>query len=173
MALFGKKQPRVPLMPMDLPGSYPLPPLPPMPIDSLDDALHRSEMIKATKEIIEDKFALKKMGKDFPLWSIGTKSLKLTFLNYNDAAVLHNLFEAEICKYMRSIPKCEHKVSRHLQLGQARMLFYVNLRRALGTENNKKMNERIALLSQIKQHITSGGSSARAGFFSRMFGGRR
>ena len=151
-----------------MPEDYELP----MAESPQEDIFFRNEMIKITKEIIEDKTVEEKL-KDFPLWAAASKSLKLTFLTPRDVTVLNNLFEAETCKMLRSIPPCVHDSDLYMRLGQARMIFMLNANRSLGTPNRNIINERIAQLSQIKQVITtgtgeSGGSSK--GFFKRLMG---
>ena len=148
---------------MPEPGEYP--------IDTAEDVLYRSDAMRATEKIIEDEFVEKKLDLDnFPLWSIGTKTIKLTFFRPEDVVIMSNLFEAEVCKYLRSIPPCRHSSETYLKVGQARMIFYANLRRALGTNERSRINERIALLSQIKQLITTGTESKGGrGFLKRLF----
>ena len=138
--------------------------------ESEEERWYASEVMKATKEIIEDKTVEERLGKNFPLWSLMTKSLKLTFLEERDVAILENLFEAEVCKMLRSIPPSMHNSQLYLQIGQARMIFLANMRRALGTNNRSKINERIALLSQIRQVISSQTETGKRGFLKRLFG---
>lgn len=125
-----------------------------IPPESQEDIFYRSDLMRATEKIIEDDFVKKKL-ENFPLWSIVSKTYKLTFFEIRDVYSQENLFEAEVNKLLRSIPPCMHSSELYLKIGQARMIFHANLRRALGTNNRGKMNERIALLSQVRQLITT------------------
>lgn len=119
--------------------------------EQAEDVFYKTDVVRATEKILEDEFVEKKIDADhFPLWVIVSKSFKLTFFEPIDIAIQENLFEAEVCKYLRSLPPCALTTQEGLKLGQARMLFHANLRRALGTTNRDKINERIAFLSQIK-----------------------
>jgi len=157
---------------LDLPD---LPPPTESPQEIAEDIYYRNEMLRATEKIIEDKFVERHLDK-FPLWSIASKSYKLTFFEERDVNIQENLFEAEVCRMLRSIPPCHHSPDLYLQIGQARMIFHTNLRRSLGTINRDKINERIALLSQIKQIISTGGSGGGSssggigGMFRRLVG---
>ncbi|RLE45203.1 hypothetical protein DRJ16_00055 [Candidatus Woesearchaeota archaeon] len=113
------------------------------------DIWGKSEFHKYIEKILSDKEVEKKL-KDFPLWCVTSKDLKLTFFDNMDVFALENLFEAEVCRYLRSLPPSKHKPEIYLKLGQARIIFLANLRRSLGT-SIQKMNERIAQLTQIKQ----------------------
>ena len=136
------------------------------------DILSSSEIMKMIKELINDEIVEERL-KDFPLWSIGTKSLKLTFLDYRDKYVLENLFEAEVCKMLRTTPKFMHTPQLYSSLGQARMVMLLNTKRSVGTTNRNLINERTANVTQIKQVISSsarpqtGGSG---GKLRRIFG---
>jgi hypothetical protein len=166
MGLFRK---RPQLQPVDMSMIPPISMPMGIPTETTDDIFFKNELMRATEKIIEDKTAEERMGKNFPLWSILTKSMKLTFFDDKDAAILHNLFEAEVCKLERSRPPAQHDVDESLQVGQARMMFYSNIRRSVGTIDRAKVNERIALLSQIKQFFNYGGEMKK-GFLSRLTG---
>jgi len=136
--------------------------------DNSSDIAFRSDIMRATAEIIDDDFVSTKI-ENFPLWMTGTKSLKLTFFTEEDARIMENLFEAEACKLKRSIPPCQHNSDFYTMLGQTRMLFFSNIRRSLGTQNRNQLNERVILQSQFKQIITSSGSEDK-GILGKLFG---
>lgn len=150
--------------------------VPYIPPESAEDIFYRAEALRAVKELLEDKIAEKNLGIDFELWSIISKTYKLTFFEEADVYTQENLFEAEVCKMLRSIPPCMHSPKLYLQIGQARMIFHANLRRSLGTTNRNKLNERIAQVSQFRQVMTSSQFSSRSagggvrGFFRKLIG---
>jgi len=138
---------------------FPQPPPQPLtntslPLDTIGDAQFRSDALRATEKIIEDKFVEDKLNQ-FPLWAVASKSIKLSFLDEADVSVMSNLFEAEEIKYRRSIAPSQKTSDIYHQIGQARMIFFANMKRAQGTTDRNKMNERVALLSQVKQIYTS------------------
>jgi len=137
--------------------------------ESQEDIWFRSEMFKLLEKIVEDKFAEQKL-ENFPLWMAASKSLKLTFFDDRDANILTNLFEAEVCRYLRSLPPNKQNFATYQQLGQARMLFLANVKRSVGTPI-QKINERIAVLSQwkITQPLEQS-PVAKPGIWKRIFG---
>lgn len=132
-------------------------------------AYQSPDAMMSAKELIEDKAIDQKMD-NFPLDIIASKSLKLSFIDNKTAQYLRNLFEAEVIKYLRSLPPNMHTVTTYQKVGNARMIFEVNLNRARGTTNRDTINERTAQVSQIKQIITSGTTTAKRGIFKRLFG---
>lgn len=149
---------------------------PEIPPEASEDIFYRSDMMRSLEKMVDDDFVKEKL-KDFELWSILSKSYKLTFFSMDDVYVQENLFEAEVCKLLRSIPPCMHDTKLSLKIGQSRMIFQANLRRSLGTNDRNKINERIAQISQFRQFISSsmqsqGGGGIR-GFLSKLAGGRR
>lgn len=135
-----------------------------------EDIWFRSEMFKAIEKIVEDKLVEQKL-QDFPLWCGNTKTMKLTFFDEEDKVVLLNLYEAEICRYLRSLPPNKQNFQTYLQLGQARMVFYANLKRSIGTPV-QKINERIAILSQwkISTPMEIQGEQPKLSIWRRLFG---
>ena len=145
-----------------------------VPVETVGDAQFRSDVLRATEKIIEDSEVDDRL-RVHPLWASATKTLKLTFLEGVDVNIFENMFEAEVCKYLRSIPPSKHNSGLYQEIGQIRMIFLANLRRSTGTSNRNRMNERIALVSLIKQIYasTSGvGSSGGGvkGFFGKLLG---
>lgn len=133
------------------------------------DIFHRTEAMRAIKEIITDEVVDERL-KNFDIWSVISKTYKLTFFEQWDVNAQENLFEAEVNKLLRSIPPCLHNPELYLKIGQARMIFHANLRRSLGTTNRNKLNERTAQISQFRQVMTSnqfqsGGGGGIKGFF--------
>lgn len=119
-----------------------------LPEEPQEDIWYRSEMLRIVDKIIEDDKVNEKM-EELPFWSVNSKSLKLTFFDEREAAMLENLFEAEICRYLRSLSPDKQNFETYLKIGQARIVFYANLNRSVGTPI-QKINERIAILSQWK-----------------------
>jgi hypothetical protein len=99
------------------------------------------EDIRSIDEILKDEIVEENL-KDFPLWVAYAKTLKLTFLDERDVAVLENLFEALVCRYLRSLSFNKHTPELYTKIDQARMIFYANLRRSLGKNG---INERLAI----------------------------
>jgi hypothetical protein len=100
---------------------------------------------RSIDKLLKDEIAETNL-KDFPLWVVYTKTIKLTFLDERDVAVLENLFEAEVCRYLRSLPPTKQKPEVYLKIDQARMIFYMNLRRSLGKGD---INERLLVSNLI------------------------
>jgi len=118
------------------------------------ETIQQSDLAKLTKEILEDDVVNDKL-KDFPMWSIGSKSLKLTFLDKLDVLKTENLFEANVCRLMRSIPPCAQNSGIYQNVSEARIIFNCNLRRSQGSENAENMNERKALITQMRQLMST------------------
>lgn len=142
-----------------------------IPPETEQDIFYRTDLMRIQKEMVEDDFVKKKL-EDFELWSILSKTFKLTFYGVNDVRIMENQFEAEVCKYLRSIPPCLHNPELYIKIGQARMIFHANLRRGLGTNDRNKINERIAQISQFRQFFTSSprNEGGVKGFFRRLVG---
>ncbi|MHA1874037.1 MAG: hypothetical protein ACTSVB_07975 [Candidatus Heimdallarchaeaceae archaeon] len=141
-----------------------------LPEETNEDIFMRSEMLKITKELINDEPVEEKLAD--MLWAFKSKTMKLTFLNQNDTNVLNLLFEAEVCKMLRHLPKIEHTPELYEKLGQARVIALLNIKRAMGTNDRNKMNERTSLLTQIRQNISTPiqQSSGHKGRLARLFG---
>jgi hypothetical protein len=119
-----------------------------LPTEAQEDIFFRSDMYRLFEKLLKDEWTEKKL-ENFPLWVVGSKDLKLTFFDEREASSLENLFEAEICRYLRSLPPQRQNFETYIQLGQARILFLANVNRSVGTPI-QKINERIAILSQWK-----------------------
>ena len=137
-------------MPMPVPQEY-APEEPPMRFGSMPENQNseiflQSEMWKAIEKILEDRIPMEKL-KNTDLWVVLSNSLKLTFLDNTDLYMFNNLFEAEICRYIRSLPPEKQNFTTHSVIGQARILFEANIRRSVGTPTGK-INERIAIITQ-------------------------
>lgn len=140
-----------------------------MPSGSSEDIWFRSETFRALEKILEDKDTSEKL-KDFKLWAATSKSMKLTFFDEGDKVALENIFEAEVCKLMRTLPPNDITPELLMEIGQARMINMANIRRSYGTPV-QKMNERIAIISQMKIQSNDGfNPPRRAGILGRMFG---
>jgi hypothetical protein len=96
-------------------------------------------------KILQDEIAEEQL-KDFPLWIAYAKTFKLTFLDERDVAVLENLFEALVCRYLRSLPPNKHTPELYTKIDQSRMIFYANIRRSLGKNG---INERLLVSNLI------------------------
>lgn len=119
---------------------------------SRDALFTTNDFSRMVEKLLTDEIAAEKL-KNTPLWAFLTNSYKLTFFEKFDGDRLENLFEASVCAYIRSIPKSSYTPENHQLIQQARLLFLANTKRAIGTDE-KRMNERIALLSQIKHQIS-------------------
>ena len=134
---------------------------------SAEEIWFRSELGRSIDKILKDEVAEEQL-KDFPLWVAFSKTTKLTFLDERDVAVLENLFEAEVCRYLRSLPPSEQKPQVYKKIGQARMIFYMNLRRSLGKGD---INERTAIASLMKFVMVGEMKQRKPGFLERLRGG--
>jgi len=134
---------------------------------SAEEIWFRSELGRSIDKILKDEVAEEQL-KDFPLWVAFSKTTKLTFLDERDVAVLENLFEAEVCRYLRSLPPSEQKPQVYKKIGQARMIFYMNLRRSLGKGD---INERTAIASLMKFVMVGEMKQKKPGFLERLRGG--
>jgi hypothetical protein len=137
--------------------------------DSPEDLLLRNESLRSLRELLNDHVVEKNL-ENFPLFVIASKTYKLTFFDQRDVNIQENLYEAEICKYLRSLPPSRHSPELYLKVGQTRMIFHANLRRSLGTNDRNKMNERIIQQTQFKQLMSGDNTPVKPGFFRRMFG---
>lgn len=120
---------------------------------SSSDVLFGNDFGKVIKNMVDDKLVQDKFEEEqLPFWALTSRSFKLTFFETKDGEVLEHLFEASVCAYLRSLPRSEYTPELHQTIQQARMIFFANTKRAIGT-TDKKMNERVALLSQIRHNI--------------------
>ena len=134
---------------------------------SAEEIWFRSELGRSIDKILKDETAEENL-KDFPLWVAHAKTTKLTFLDERDVAVLENLFEAEVCRYLRSLPPTQQKPDVYKKIGQGRMIFYMNLRRSLGKGD---INERTAIASLMKFVMVGEMKQKKPGFLERLRGG--
>lgn len=131
-------------------------------------------MKKAVKEFLEDKWVEEKIG-DFPIWSMVSKTSKITFLDGYELPIFESHLEAMICGYLMSIPPCVISDDVIQMVDQVRSISKFNLRRSSGTENPSKINERTVQAMQIRQSFSAGGgggTSPQPGFLKRLFGMR-
>jgi len=141
--------------------------------DSQWDDQFQSEMRKTYKILLDDEFVTDKLG-NFDVWSMITKTSKITFLEKHELPIFESHLESMLCSNMMSMPPC--MVSDEvLQLAdQARMISRFNLRRSSGTDNLNKLNERTIQATQIRQNLSQGGSFGGGGskpsFLKRLFG---
>jgi hypothetical protein len=132
-----------------------------------EEVWYRGELLRSIDKILKDEVAEEHL-KDFPLWVAYAKTAKLTFLDERDVAVLENLFEAEVCRYLRSLPPSQQKPNVYNRIGQGRIVFYMNLRRSLGKGD---INERTAIASLMKFVMVGEMKQKKPGFLERLRGG--
>lgn len=138
------------------------------------DEQFESEMKKSFKVLLEDDFVVNKL-KNFSVWSLVTKTSKITFLEKYELPIFESHLESMLCSEMMSHPPCMVNDEVCQLADQARMISRLNLRRSSGTDNINKLNERTVQATQIRQSLSSGGmgtSTSRPGFLKRMFGMR-
>ena len=136
-----------------------------------EEVFFRDEVLRATEKLVKDELVDEKL-KEFDLWPIISKTMKLTFIDERDSYVLRELIESEFCRLMRSKPPCELNQDFFRNIGNARIIALLNINRAKGTYNRNLLNERTALISQFRQIVTSTSQQReRPGLFSRFFGG--
>jgi hypothetical protein len=134
---------------------------------STEEIWYRGELLRSIDKILKDEIAEEQL-KDFPLWVAFSKTSKLTFLDERDVSVLENLFEAEVCRYLRSLPPSQQKPAVYRKIGQSRMIFFMNLRRSLGKGD---INERTAIASLLKFVMVGEIKQKKPGFLERLRGG--
>ena len=135
------------------------------------DSQFASEMQKATEVLLDDKFVEDKMG-HFPIWSMATKSSKLTFLKNWEVPIFESHLEDMIINEIMDRPPCTIDDDTIQFLNQVRAISWFNIRRSAGSETNV-LNERTALVTQISQSIGGAAAAPRAakkGFFQKLFG---
>jgi NADH:ubiquinone oxidoreductase subunit F (NADH-binding) len=136
------------------------------------DSNFESEMKKTLRELLEDKIVENKLA-DFPIWSMLTKTSKITFLEQKDLTIFESYLEAMVCDYLMSIPPSMINDDTIQQINQMRMISKFNLRRSAGTSTPNKMNERTVQMMQIRQSVGGGqpmGDASKPGFIKRLFG---
>jgi len=116
-----------------------------------DGRWFQSEMWQALEKIIDDPVATHEL-KDFAIWIANSPSMKLTFFNDSDAAVIEHWFEACVCRFLRRLPSELHTYTTYSQIDQLRMLLYANLRRSIGAPIGK-LNERTAIIGQMQLNM--------------------
>lgn len=141
--------------------------------DSNWDEQFETDMKKTYKILLEDQFVEDRLG-NFPIWSLVSKTSKITFLDKTELSIFESHLESMLCSYYMSLPPCMINDDICQLADQARMVSKLNLRRSSGTDNSNKINERIIEATQIRQNFSpsSGGSSSSPGFFKRLFGFR-
>lgn len=109
-----------------------------------------TDMTELLKMLLEDPKATEKLTGDnlIEIWAPLMKSMKLTFLDATDAAILREYFEEAVCNLMLMKRRGAFTKVDGMNVMMLRMLFYANLNRSVGTTENK-MNERIAQLTSI------------------------
>jgi len=133
---------------------------------SADEIWYRGELLRSIDKILNDKVAEKEL-EGFPLFTTYCNTTKLTFLDSYDVSYLVNLFEADACRFLRSLPPWEHKPELYGKINQARILFFMNLKRS---EGRGDINERTAISSLMKFVITGEIKQKRPGFLERLRG---
>jgi len=142
-----------------------------LPEEPTEDIWTRNEMAKVIKSLLEDR-KLEELFEETPLEDIGkvvtSKSLKLTFFDDSAVRALSQLFEAEVCRFMRTQPPNKLNGDTMRKLGSLRIAFLANIRRSLGTTMNK-MNERSLLVAQWRISSSAPfGEEPRGGWLSRI-----
>lgn len=140
------------------------------------DDQFESEIKKSLKVILDDEFVENRLG-NFPVWSMVSKTSKITFLDRIELSIFESHLESMICSYIMSIPPCMIDDDTLQLVDQARIVSRFNLRRASGTDSSNKINERILEATQIRQSYSTGGmggfgSSPKPNFIKRLFGMR-
>jgi len=135
------------------------------------DDQYESEMKKNMKELLNDQWVEERL-ENFEIWSMISKTSKITFISPNELSIFESYLESMICSQIMSLPPCMIDDSILQTIDQARMISKFNLRRSSGTENQNKLNERTVQATQIRQSFTGGGSNlaSRPGLLKRMFG---
>lgn len=130
-----------------------LPGAPPVPDSYMPaDLMGVTDLSAALKEIINDEVVENKV-KDTALWAIISKSLKLTFLDENDAIIWRHRFQEEKIRFRAQIPEANYNKETAYLLFNLELIFMANIKRAVGTTQNR-MNERMAQLSHFKYNTT-------------------
>ena len=135
-----------------------------------EDFLIKSEMLKAVREILNDK-KLEDFVNGSPFEWIAAKSLRLTFFDERDVTILEREFEAYMCSFLNSLPSYVYRnVDVSQKLDAFKILFKSVIRRSSGTTKSR-MNERY-LLGAIIKHISLPAEEKKKGILERLSGGR-
>lgn len=109
-----------------------------------------TDLVKMIEVLLEDNRATDRLADDglTEMWAPMMKSMKLTFLDTTDAAILREYFEEAVCNLMLSRRRGHFTKKDTMNVMMLRMLFYANINRSVGT-GDSKINERIAQLTTI------------------------
>lgn len=107
-------------------------------------------VVQLIDTILDDKTAQQKLeaGQFTEIWLPIMKSLKLTFLNDTDAAILYLQFEESVLDVILCRRRGGFTLKDSLLINQLRMLFRANVKRSVGT-TPEVLNERILQATSI------------------------
>jgi hypothetical protein len=124
---------------------------------------------KFVEKLLEDGLVKRKLD-NFDIWAGLSKTLKLTFLEPLDEVNLMNLFEYSVCLYSIEHPEEIKKLETSQKINQARIMTICNIKRAIGTINPNKKNERISISTERRESIALNPEATRPSFIKRLFG---
>lgn len=128
-----------------------------------------NDLVKSIDALLSDKTTDEKL-KDSPFWVANVKSLKLSMLDRKDRKKYINMFEAMVLLELMKTPPDKYTLDEMEKVNQARMVFQLNVDRAIGTNSANKKNERILLSTQIKEIATHMMGKEKKGIFKRLLG---
>lgn len=128
-----------------------------------------NDLVKSISALLDDSEAANSL-KDSEFWIANTKSLKLSIVDRRDRSKYLNMFEALVLMKLMSTPNQEFTLEEMTNVNQARMLFHLNVDRAIGTSSVNKKNERVLLSTQIKEIATHAMGKEKRGLFRRVLG---
>jgi len=126
----------------------------------------RSQFVE---KLLRDKKVEKEL-EDFEIWAGLSNSAKLSFLEPNDESMFMDYFEYSVCLFGIKSPHIFREVKTTQKINQARIVTLANLKRAIGTNNPNKKNERIAVSTERRESIAMGAEGQKPNVVKRLFG---
>lgn len=118
-----------------------------------NDSIYTEDgLAQVVKELLHDELA-EDFLKNSPLWSIVSKSFKLSFFDERETEYLRHRFKESKISYRASVPAWKWTIKHQAFLDNLDNIFEANLNRAKGFEEGR-LNERILISSQIKHATT-------------------
>jgi len=139
--------------------------------ESHRDIMTKSDIIKMLDKLLDEEAVPAETRKK--LWGMTDKEIALTFFTPDDADIAMDMIEDSVLSYITSMKPSEYTFEKDRDLTQLRLKAFAKIKRSVGTDRIK-MNERMAIISQLVGKVGTETSQERsAGFFSRLMGRRK
>jgi len=132
-----------------------------------EDVMTRSDMVRLARELLTDRTLPQEIKEKF--WALSDPEIAVTFLDEKDRAVFENLFEDCVMSFITSLPRDKYTFELDRDIAQLRFKFLIKLKRAIGMDRTR-INERVALISQLRGEIPSRRPKIRRGILAKFFG---